>query len=696
LANALDALLARIADKDLRQAIAHEVGRLKDSKDFGLVFERHLPESVRLAGHPITRGSQVQLRADTKGTTLIVKSLDGDTAVVLEEETRKERTLPLSDLVSLKGFGEVIYPGFKSVGRVRRGEAKPSNVLINGENYYVLESLLFAFQEKVDVIYIDPPYNTGARDWKYNNNYVDDVDAYRHSKWLAFMERRLRLAKRLLKPEDSTLIVTIDEKEYLRLGLLLEQIFPEAQIQMVSSVINPRAGVARAKAFTRVDEYIFFVLLGDASISSAKLSDEQTGEANTSPIWFSLMRTGTDSSRRDTPNLFYPVWVNASGKLHSVGNGLPVDYPRGEVAAPAEGLTAIWPLRPDGSENRWQLSASTLRRAFEDGTARLRTTGKRATVSYLRAAEKRRIEAGEIEVLGKDEDGALILRHAAGANRVTRPKTVWNSSAHDAGLYGSQLLRALIPNRKFPFPKSLYAVEDTLRFALQGKPNALVLDFFAGSGTTGHAVMRLNKEDQGNRRFILVTNNEVSEKEASSMRKAGLSPGDQEWENQGIFSMVTRPRLEAAVTGRTPDGKTLEGDYKFTNEFPMAEGFQENIEFLELEYLDANNVSRGKAFESLAPLLWMRAGFGPVVIESEEADFAITRGANYAILFNLEKWQEFIQALRSEESVRFVFIVSDSRAAYQQVIQELSGELSTSILYEDYLRNFEISIGEHL
>src|SRR5699024_4131092 len=136
----------------------------------------------------------------------------------------------------------------------------------NAENFHALEMLTYTHRHSVDCIYIDPPYNSGAQDWKYNNNYVEaDVD-YRHSKWLAFMERRLKVARELLNPEDSVLIVTIDEKEHLRLGLLLEQTFPEADIQMVSSVIN-RAGSPRSGRFSRVDEYIFYVFLGAAQVT---------------------------------------------------------------------------------------------------------------------------------------------------------------------------------------------------------------------------------------------------------------------------------------------------------------------------------------------------------------------------------------------------------------------------------------------
>src|SRR5207247_8963298 len=111
---------------------------------------------------------------------------------------------------------------------------------------------------RVDCDYIDPPYNNREKDWKYNNDYVDRDDLYRHSKWLAMMERRLLLAKELLNPAESILIVTIDENEYLRLGLLLEQVFPEGRTAMVSAVIN-RSGVVRTGDFTRTNEYVFVI-----------------------------------------------------------------------------------------------------------------------------------------------------------------------------------------------------------------------------------------------------------------------------------------------------------------------------------------------------------------------------------------------------------------------------------------------------
>jgi adenine-specific DNA-methyltransferase len=152
----------------------------------------------------------------------------------------EQRIMAVDDLVVVAEFLDYIYPGLVSTGKVERASDTPFHTVLNGENFHVLEALTFTHRGKIDAIYIDPPYNTGAKDWKYNNDYVEGEDLYKHSKWLAFMERRLQIAKKLLNPADSVLIVTIDEKEYLRLGMLLEQLFPEARIQMISTVIAPQ------------------------------------------------------------------------------------------------------------------------------------------------------------------------------------------------------------------------------------------------------------------------------------------------------------------------------------------------------------------------------------------------------------------------------------------------------------------------
>ena len=220
-----------------------EVEALSSRRAFGLNFERHTPEEVELPGRPVRTGDKVHV-LPPRGTLPTaansrlwrVTSIDGkadDRVPSLEtypvHDPAETASAALADLVVVAEFRDPIYPGLVSTGKVERGGDKPYHTVINAENYHALQALLFTHRGKVDCIYIDPPYNTGAKDWKYNNSYVEDDDLYRHSKWLAFMERRLLMAKELLNPQESVLIVTIDEKEYLRLGLLLEQTFPEGR-----------------------------------------------------------------------------------------------------------------------------------------------------------------------------------------------------------------------------------------------------------------------------------------------------------------------------------------------------------------------------------------------------------------------------------------------------------------------------------
>ncbi|WP_299483443.1 DNA methyltransferase [uncultured Paracoccus sp.] len=221
---------AKARDSALGDELEREFKALASRRAFGLNFERHRPESVELPGRPVRRGDKVRIlpprgsvqRADQR--LWRVKRIDGEgearMAVVelIDAEAPETVEVAVADLVVVAEFRDYIYPGLVSTGRVERGGDKPYHTVINGENFHVLEALTYTHRGKIDAIYIDPPYNTGARDWKYNNDYVESEDLYRHSKWLAMMERRLQVSKSLLNPNDSILVVTIDEKEYLRLG----------------------------------------------------------------------------------------------------------------------------------------------------------------------------------------------------------------------------------------------------------------------------------------------------------------------------------------------------------------------------------------------------------------------------------------------------------------------------------------------
>ncbi|MGA4669507.1 site-specific DNA-methyltransferase [Propionibacteriaceae bacterium Y1923] len=709
---------ARKTDPQLGADLEAEVAALLKRRQFGLVFERHQPEAVELPGRAIRRGDKVRVlppRGETKkGDQRLwlverVERVDGQKVghlVEIEAEEPETQVVLCEDLVVVAEFKDRIFPGLVETGRVERGGPdKPFHTVINAENFHALEMLTYTHRGKVDAIYIDPPYNTGAKDWKYNNDYVEGDDDYRHSKWLAFMERRLEIAKELLNPDNSVLIVTIDEKEYLRLGMLLEQVFPEARRKMISSVINPK-GVGVSEGFKRVDEYIYLLRLGGQQVvpsgstplGSAPLDREpdrsvETGDARRAGLdWQTARRRDLASVRRTRPGQFYPIYVNTqTGLIQDIGEPIPHEMDRFDAPA-REGCVAVFPVRDDGTEMNWGVTAPTLRDRWQRGFARAGKPTPRKPqpyiIQYLKSGSIADIDAGRAVIEGRNPDGSVIAYYEDPAAK--SPPTQWNLRSHNAEHYGTKTVKSLLPSRGFPFPKSLYAVEDVLRLFVTDKPEAIILDFFSGSGTTAHAVMRLNKQDGGRRQCISVTNNEVSAEEQQALRKQGLRPGDADWEALGICDYITKPRITAAITGMTPEGTPVKGDYKFTDEFPMADGFEENAAFFTLTYEAPLSVRHHRAFERIAPMLWLRAGSrGRVITDLGEDGWDVAEA--YAVVENIDRMPEFLARVEDVGTVEMVFVVTDSDAAFQNACRDLPERVTAVRLYESYLHNFTIN-----
>ncbi len=373
---------AKAKDRQLGADLEREFKALSSRLPFGLNFERHRPEAVELPQRPVRKGDKVRVlpeRGSTKKgdprlwvVRKIVKEGGNKRAELdlldAEPDTADAQKIVLDNIGVVAEFRDTIYPGLVSTGKVTRGSNKPCHTIINGENYHVLKALTWTHRGKVDAIYIDPPYNTGAKDWKYNNDYVEGDDLYRHSKWLAMMERRLLIARELLNPADSVLIVTIDEKEYLRLGLLIDQTFPEATIEMVTTIVNPR-GRHRPGRFARTEEYIFVVMLGRSTVGQDLDSDY--GEGSQVP-WRTLRRSDAASARgtaKGGPAQFYPIYVNSEGIVEEIGDALPHGAPR-ESAPRRRGCTAVFPIRETGLEMNWGLVATALRTLHERGYVR--------------------------------------------------------------------------------------------------------------------------------------------------------------------------------------------------------------------------------------------------------------------------------------------------------------------------------------
>ncbi len=375
--------------------------------------------------------------------------------------------------------------------RVVNDDKLPSNLLIEGDNYHALCVLNYTHKKNIDLIYIDPPYNTGAKNWKYNNDYVDKEDEYRHSKWLSLMRHRLNLAKELLK-DDGVLICAIDENEQAHLGVLIESIFPAHEQHTITIVHNPKG--VQGNNFSYSHEYAIFVVPKDKKIiGDRSLTEEEMYISN-------LRNWGNESERTDAKNCFYPIIIS-NGEIVGFGDVAPDKlHPKSANEKQKDKSIYVWPIDEKGVERKWRYARQSVEEIKD----------------ILQVKESRN---GLIQIMIAKDYGTY--------------KTVWFDKKYDASEYGTKLLREIIPNCDFNFPKSLYTVYDCLFAVIGNRPRANVLDFFAGSGTTGHAVLEMNKADGGERKFILCTNNENNNDNGTG----------------GIAESVCYPRIKKVIEG---------------------------------------------------------------------------------------------------------------------------------------------------
>lgn len=681
----------------LNPELARQIQKYVKDHSYGLVFEHNLPEAVRLYKKQPAVGDTVNILAhrgqketEENSVPWCVKYIDNGVAYL--EHDGEAKDVPLEDICVLVSYRDVIYPGLKEIDRVERGNPEdPYHMVINSENYHALEALTYAYAGKVDCIYIDPPYNKkDTKDWKYNCNYVDGNDQYKHSKWLAFMERRLKLAKQLLNPKDSMLIIAIDEVECARLSILLEQLFPVSNIDMVTTVTNPR-GKQRTGRFSRTEEYLFFVQNGNATIHQEEDMDA-TGVTNIS--WRTMRRSSLNQRRGNHgygavgPNQFYPIYVNDKGKIVDIGSPLPETQDITDFPAP-EGTTAVFPIRDDGTEMNWAMTNTTCAEMLKKGYIRVgRYTPKKPQkweLSYLLSGVVDDVESGRATIIGKNHDGSIKAIYVDEIKKA--PVSVWMRPSHNAETEGTSLLKNIFADEKrFPYPKSLYAVRDCLKYYLDDKPNALVVDFFAGSGTTLHAVNLINNDDGGHRRCICVTNNEVSEKEENVFISKGLRPYDEEWQKYGIANHVTWPRTVCSIEGHDVNGNPLNGKY-LGSDAAYEDGFKANAMFCELTYESAWPIRLDNAFNAIAPILWMQAGCQGPIIRKIGKSYLTTD--YYGVLFDYGQASKFCEKVKNTPTIKTVFVVTDDQRRYSNMCKRLP-VIEVHRLYETFLRTFEI------
>jgi adenine-specific DNA-methyltransferase len=296
-------------------------------------------------------------------------------------------------------------------------------------------------------------------------------------------------------------------------------------------------------------------------------------------------------------------------------------------------------------------------------------------------------------VTGRDSETGRVTV-AVHERRGKTARTMWYRGRHTAGgAGGTQLLNALLGERDvFSFPKSVYATRDCLEVAVGNREDALILDFFAGSGTTLHAVSLLNAADGGTRRCVLVTNNEVEDQLARKLHKQGLYAGDAQYDRHGIFEAACRPRCTAAITGMRPDGEPPVGRYLDGRAY--ADGFDESCVFLRLEYLEPDEVELGRQFAAITPILWLASGgLGPPPDPVPQDGYLLPPESPFAVLLRESALRRFMAALEKRPDVTRVWLVTDSERAFADMRATLPGDYSVSMLYRDYLRNFAINTG---
>jgi adenine-specific DNA-methyltransferase len=309
---------------------------------------------------------------------------------------------------------------------------------------------------------------------------------------------------------------------------------------------------------------------------------------------------------------------------------------------------------------------------------------------YLMSGTVQGIEDGSIEITGHGDRGEVIGHVLGGRHKLA--KTMWYRGRHNAGgAGGTQLLNALLGERNvFSFPKSVYAVRDCLEVAIGNRSDALIVDFFAGSGTTMHATCLLNAADEGTRRSIMVTNNEVEEQLARKLQKQGLYAGDADFDRHGIFEAACRPRCTAAITGKRPDGEPAPG--KYLDGDPYADGFRENCLFLRLDYVEPDDVELGRQFAAIVPILWLASGgLGPQPDPTPTDGYLMPPASPFAVLLRESAFRRFAASLDDRPDITHIWLVTDSERAFADLRAALTGDYTIGMLYRDYLRTFAIN-----
>jgi len=492
---------------------------------------------------------------------------------------------------------------------------KPMNLLIEGDNYHALSVLNYTHKGKIDVIYIDPPYNTGASDWKYNNDYVDITDQWRHSKWLSFMEKRLKLAKQLLK-RRGVLICTIDKNEQANLGVLLQEIFNNKEIVCVTIIHNP--GGIQGKNFSHTNEFAYFIHpLNGTFISTIRRDD----------VPLTAFRDwGKESSKRKAAKTcFYPIYIKDEGII-GFGDTCPNNFhPKNSNIVRKNGVVEVYPIDQKGIERKWRFGRETVENIKDE------------------------------LICKRTKDKFFILRE----KKDYRWKTVWTDTKYNANVYGTKLLNNII-EAKFPYPKSLYAVMDCIKAVIHNDKNSIILDFFAGSGTTGHAVMKLNENDKGNRKFILCTNNEDNNSEGTK-----------------IADDICYPRIEKVIKG-----------YKGLLDGKKYQGLNGNLKYFRTAFVPADSTDkiRKELTKKATEMLCIKEDTFKEIKSTEKYKIFRNKKRYTGIIYDHLAIDDFKKEIVNVDGKFSVYVFSLSDDTFDEEFEDVKNKVKLSTIPEAILR----------
>lgn len=332
----------------------------------------------------------------------------------------------------------------------------PNHILIEGDNLEALTTLAYTQEGKVDVIYIDPPYNTGNKDFIYNDSFVDSEDSFRHSKWLSFMNKRLKLAKQLLS-DKGVIFISIDDNEQAQLKLLCDEVLGSRNfLGLISRATGTTTGQDTGSLGKSCDYMLCYSLkynyqIGGIPLSTKDLERYSLTDENGNFSILQLRRTGGEDRREDRPTMFFPITA-----------------PDG---------TDVYPYGPTGYESRWRVGPQKVKEM------------RKQNLLYFKKDKK---------------DEWKVYYKFYSDNKTKRPSNLWIDL--DGNKKAQIELKDVLGEKAFDTPKPIQLIKRILE--LTSRTDSTILDFFAGSGTTLHATMQINSEDGGHRKCILVTNNE--------------------------------------------------------------------------------------------------------------------------------------------------------------------------------------------